>query len=215
MKNNIFFMVAILIIYPAVFCFEQRMKLQNVTALETLPEPAATEPLNKATVLEESEDPRILGVTKVLSERSVTWSPHEAFSIAEHLVQEADSIGVRPSLLLALIDVESSFNACAVSPVGAKGLMQVMPARILGIETANENFAFNHHLVFDPHWNISFGTAYLSEMIHRFGSLEMALAAYNRGPTRLSRQLRNRTFRGCSYTRKVIARQVAYSEHNI
>lgn len=182
---------------------------QHASAIKLVPSE------NTMTPPKPPEDSRILGVTKILSESRASWSPHEAFAIAEHIVQEADGIGIAPSLLLAVIEVESSFNPCAISPVGAKGLMQVMPARIMGPKSANENFAFNHHLVFDPHWNISFGTAYLSELMTRFGSLEMALAAYNRGPTRLSRQLRQKTFRGCSYTRKVFARQEAIREHTI
>ena len=160
-------------------------------------------------------DVRIFGVVQVLEEWQPDWSAEETLSLAQHIVDEADGIGVPVSLLLAVIEVESSFDPCAVSPVGAKGLMQIMPSRILGPDQASSDFAFNHHLVFDPHWNISFGAAYLSRLINRFGSIEMALAAYNRGPTRLRRQLKNQTFRGCNYTQKVFKKQEAYALHAI
>jgi len=160
-------------------------------------------------------DPRIFLVDSVLRNYQSDLFFDEIWPLSEHIVQEADNVGIAPSLLLAVIGVESNFDPCAVSPVGAKGLMQVMPHRILGREKAATDFAFNHHLVYDPYWNISFGAAYLQELISRFGSLEMALSAYNRGPTRLSRQLRNRTYRGCGYTRKVFALQEAIEQHTI
>ena len=160
-------------------------------------------------------DPRVFLVDQVLRNHQSEWADEEIRALSEHIVHEADNVGIPTSLLLAVIGVESNFDPCAVSPVGAKGLMQVMPQRILGREKAALDFAFNHHLVYDPYWNISFGAAYLQELIDRFGSLEMALSAYNRGPTRLSRQLKNRTFRGCGYTRKVFALQEAFEQHTI
>ena len=162
-----------------------------------------------------SVDPRIFLVDRVLRNYHLERSVNDIWSLAQHIVDEADNVGVAPSLLLAVIMVESNFDPCAVSPVGAKGLMQVMPQRILGREKAATDFAFNHHLVYDPYWNISFGAAYLQELISRFGSVEMALSAYNRGPTRVSRQLRNRTYRSCGYARKVFALQEAFEQFTI
>lgn len=187
-----------------------------------------TKPLAKKTTIQTSEsqinlspqepsliDSRIYGVAEVINEWQSGWDVSQTLSLATHIVEEADAIGVQPSLILAVIEVESSFNPCAVSSVGAKGLMQVMPKRIMGRARAEANLAFNHHLVFDPYWNVSFGIAYLEELRARFGSMDLALAAYNRGPTRLRRQLRNKTFRGCNYTRKVNAREEVYAQRTI
>jgi len=77
-------------------------------------------------------------------------------------------------LIKAIIEVESGGNPLAVSSAGAAGLMQLMPitAKELGVTDR-----------FDPEQNIDSGTRYLRRLIDRFGSTELALWAYNAGPT--------------------------------
>ncbi len=85
-------------------------------------------------------------------------------------------------LLQALIATESGFNAGAVSPKGAIGLMQLMPdtARRYGVDT-DRHGALERKLT-DPRINIRAGTRYLRDLINMFpGELELALAAYNAG----------------------------------
>jgi len=86
------------------------------------------------------------------------------------------------SLLKALIATESGFDASAVSPKGAVGLMQVIP------ETANRYGLMGNRRVSiqtklkDPHTNLQTGTRYLRDLLNMFpGELELALAAYNAG----------------------------------
>jgi soluble lytic murein transglycosylase-like protein len=78
-----------------------------------------------------------------------------------------------PSLVQALIEIESGGDAAAVSPKGAQGLMQIMPgtARDLGLSDP-----------FDPSANIDAGSRYLREQLKTFGDVRLALAAYNAGP---------------------------------
>ena len=85
--------------------------------------------------------------------------------------------GVPPELFLALVHAESSFNPKALSHVGAIGLTQLMPA------TARE-LGVNPH---DPIQNLVGGARYLRSQFERFGSWQLALAAYNAGPTRVAR----------------------------
>jgi len=85
--------------------------------------------------------------------------------------------GVPPELFLALVHAESSFNPKALSRVGAIGLTQLMPA------TARE-LGVNPH---DPVQNLVGGARYLRSQFERFGSWQLALAAYNAGPTRVAR----------------------------
>jgi soluble lytic murein transglycosylase len=95
-----------------------------------------------------------------------------------------------PAVALGIMRQESSFDAGAVSPSGARGLMQLMPAtadavaRQLGIETSLPA------LTGDPGENMQLGTAYLHQMLELFdGSLPLAVAAYNAGPRRVQQLL--------------------------
>lgn len=86
--------------------------------------------------------------------------------------------GVDPLLLASIVEVESRFDAEAVSPRGALGLMQVMPA------TAEE-LGFD---ACDPSENLRAGASYLATLLERFeGDLRLALAAYNAGPGAVNR----------------------------
>jgi hypothetical protein len=82
-----------------------------------------------------------------------------------------------PDLVNSVIHAESGFNARAVSPKGARGLMQLMPA------TANQ---LGVNDAFDPQANVTGGSRYLRELLERYNfDLVKALAAYNAGPERV------------------------------
>jgi soluble lytic murein transglycosylase-like protein len=97
-----------------------------------------------------------------------------ARQIATLVHKNAQQYSRDPNLVLAIIAEESGFNPRAVSPVGAAGLMQVMPhwKRVLAINGD----------LYDPDTNIKYGLQVLGFYLEMYGDLEMALTAYNRGP---------------------------------
>lgn len=90
----------------------------------------------------------------------------------------ADREGVPAELLKAVAVAESRMNPGAVSPAGAKGLMQLMPATAKSLGVTN---------VLDAQQSITGGAAYLAKQVSRFGSYELALAAYNAGPQNVTK----------------------------
>ena len=93
---------------------------------------------------------------------------------------------VEPAVALGLIRQESSFDAGAGSPVGARGLMQLMPATAAAVARRLNEPASVPALTADPAYNMRLGTAYLRGLMDQFdGALPLALAGYNAGPQRV------------------------------
>jgi transglycosylase-like protein with SLT domain/uncharacterized protein DUF4124 len=105
--------------------------------------------------------------TTRVGKRSTTYDS----IIDEHATQH----GVRSDLVRAVIQAESAFNPTARSVKGAMGLMQLMPATAVAYGVTN---------AYDPAENIRAGVAYLRGLLDRYSqNEELALAAYNAGPT--------------------------------
>jgi len=100
---------------------------------------------------------------------------------AEHerqILQYAMQYGVSASLVKAVITKESCFDTKAISSAGAEGLMQLMPETARWLKVTDRN---------DVNQNLSAGIKYLADLRERFGSEELALAAYNAGPGNVER----------------------------
>ena len=95
-------------------------------------------------------------------------------AFAEEIQAAAQVFTVDDSLIRAIIHAESAYQPEALSPRGAQGLMQLMPATQKELQVEN---------VFDPLSNIEGGTLYLSRLLNQFDqNVELAAAAYNAGP---------------------------------
>jgi soluble lytic murein transglycosylase-like protein len=110
-------------------------------------------------------------------------STHETASasrgqIQQYISEGAAIAGVDPALVEAIVENESGFNPGATSSAGARGLMQLMPqtAQSLGVIDP-----------YDPAENVRGGARYLRSLLDRFGSVELAVAAYNAGPSAVAR----------------------------
>ena len=101
----------------------------------------------------------------------------------EALIQkQAESYGLDPYLVLSIMRCESSFDADALSPVGAMGLMQVMPDTGAWIAHKLEEEPFDSQILYDPDTNIRYGCWYLSFLNRRLnGNLTAMIAGYNAG----------------------------------
>lgn len=132
----------------------------------------------------------------------------KAASPLEAMIEDkANRAGLDPSLVKAVVKAESGFNPNAVSRVGAKGLMQLMPqtAQGLGVQA-----------ILDPAQNVEGGTRYLKTLMEKYHSVPKALAAYNAGPGAVDR------FGGIppyaetqNYVRRVLQYQEQYNQQNV
>jgi hypothetical protein len=132
---------------------------------------------------EESPEPgRVAGKTDSAG-GLLTWldiAP-EAKAV-RHLLREASQqTGVDTELLTAVIAVESGFNPKAVSPRGAIGLMQLMPDTANRYATRDEARRPAAQRLLDARTNILTGARMLADLTQRFGSIDLALAAWNAG----------------------------------
>ena len=97
---------------------------------------------------------------------------------------------VEPALALGLIRQESNFDTEAASPVGARGLMHLMPATAQAVAKKLGEPASLVALSTDPAYNMRLGTNYLAGLLEQFGgSVPYAVAGYNAGPSRVSEWL--------------------------
>jgi len=100
-------------------------------------------------------------------------------NLEEIIERMATEYGIDPAMIRAVISAESAGNTKAVSPKGAKGLMQLIDSTAADVGVKNP---------FDPEQNVRGGTAYLKRMLERYqGDARMALAAYNAGPGAVDR----------------------------
>ncbi|HBW36407.1 lytic transglycosylase domain-containing protein [Desulfosporosinus sp. BICA1-9] len=124
-----------------------------------------------------SQSNNLLGTTEVSGNQGIPALKAKAENRGslDHLIYSmAQKYGVNPDLIQQVVKAESGFNAKATSPVGAMGLMQLMPgtAASYGVKNA-----------YDATQNLDGGTHFLKDLLDRFkGNIPLSLAAYNAGP---------------------------------
>ncbi len=145
--------------------------------LEIAPDGAVTRLSGPAVYTDPDSPPRPIVDAVPESPKPATVTLTRA-SIADHMRIAAQRNGISPKVVEAVAWRESRFNPDAVSPKGAVGVMQLMPAtaQAMGVDPR------------DAGANIDGGTAYLARMMQTFnGDLPLALAAYNAGPEAVRR----------------------------
>jgi soluble lytic murein transglycosylase len=106
---------------------------------------------------------------------------------ADALVENARATGLDAALVAGLIRQESTWNPDAVSPVGARGLMQLMPSVGASIASGRGYPVWNPVLLFDPDVSLELGTRHLTSSLRGRDDPTRALAAYNAGVSRVTR----------------------------
>ncbi|HSK75187.1 MAG TPA: transglycosylase SLT domain-containing protein [Thermoanaerobaculia bacterium] len=106
---------------------------------------------------------------------------------ADEILAQAERTGLPASLIAGIIRQESAFDARATSPVGARGLMQLMPATAREV-SGKVGIPYQPDRLYTPEVSIRLGSAYFREVLDGFeGNVELALAGYNGGPNRIRR----------------------------
>ncbi|MCL6481567.1 MAG: lytic transglycosylase domain-containing protein [Firmicutes bacterium] len=112
------------------------------------------------------------------------WRTIYPVAFPEQIDRYASRYELDPILVCGVIRQESLFQPDAVSQAGAVGLMQILPRT--GSQIARrQRLSYSRRRLFDPEYNLRLGTAHLAELVQEFGRLELALAAYNAGRSRV------------------------------
>jgi hypothetical protein len=152
----------------------------------------------------EPRDLKVTGSPTPVEKPSVAQKPGSPASAKETrydpiINKYADSYRLDASLIRSMMAQESNFNARAVSPKGARGLMQLMPATAADLGVRN---------IHDPEENIKGGMKYMRSLLDKFdNNLVLSLAAYNAGPNLVERIRRVPNYRETQdYVRTITAR---------
>ena len=144
----------------------------------------------------------------------------EAWTLSEVIWEESLGYGLDPMLVLAIIDVESKFQYGAVSPAGARGIMQILPyvakslvRKIDPHPLAHAN-SFRPEFLDDPVFNIKLGVYYLHDLKKSFRNLTHTLTAYNMGPTETKNRLDNDIELSPNYATMVLAAYRQYKNES-
>ncbi len=134
-----------------------------------------------------------------------TASDHWRQALADAVYRESLEAGADPLFVAAIVARESSFQSRVVSRAGAVGLMQIRPFVAEDVAQRNAYPWEGDTTLHSPEDNVRLGITYYQELIERFdGDEAIALTAYNRGPSVVSRELRGGEFQVNRYSREVI-----------
>ena len=166
----------------------------------------------KTAPLAEAPPPRdLVKIYSIVKANRPDISDGEAWDVSEVIRQESRKHSLDPILILALIQVESGFHYKAVSPMGARGIMQIMPdvaqgiAQESGVRPQSNVRRFKPEYLDDPVFNIKLGVYYLHDLKKSFRDVSTALVAYNLGPTELRNRLENNIEFSDEYASSVLA----------
>jgi soluble lytic murein transglycosylase len=158
----------------------------------------------------------LIRIYSIVKSRRPDISETEAKELSEVILEECSWYGLDPMLVLAVINVESKFQYGAVSPAGARGIMQILPyvgkslLQEIGLHQTSYAFPFRAEFLDDPFLNIKLGVYYLHGLRKSFRNLTHTLTAYNMGPTETRNRLENDIELSQKYAALVLATYQEY-----
>ena len=124
-------------------------------------------------------------ITQHLKKENININDDTAAMISRVVYEESAHHGLDYRLILALMKIESNFQDDAVSSKGARGLLQVKPS-VAKFIARDAGITWDGHRTLDePDSNIKIGVHFFSQLIKDFKNINVALRAYNMGPTRM------------------------------
>ncbi len=160
-------------------------------SFEVAPPLAAADAPDAAPILDEAPaEPSSLFIAReILADRAPQLDELQREGVARAVVKAEQEHGLPALLVLALIEQESHFRPKVRGPGGSLGLMQLMPSSARDVARRHGIPWQGARTLHDPVKNVRLGVIYLAEMRDRFGSPDLAMAAYNIGPSALDKRL--------------------------
>lgn len=160
----------------------------------------------------------LVKINAILRSHRPDISESESWRLSEVIYQESAKRQLDPLIVTALIQVESGFKSAVVSPMGARGMMQIMPdtgkflVEAVAGEYGFQPAAFRPESLDDPVLNLRLGIYYLHDLKKQFQHLKLALTAYNFGPADTQNRLANNHDLSDEFARLVLD---AYQRHKM
>lgn len=161
---------------------------------------AGLEPLSNNVVFDDRET-----ILSVVRQHRRQANEDWLHMLADAIYQESIEAAVDPLLVASIVAKESSFRTRAVSHAGAVGLMQLRPWVARDVAERSDLEWAGRETLHSPNLNVRLGILYYKELMERFeGDAIKALTAYNYGPTRVSRQVREGSYAASNYAKRVL-----------
>jgi len=163
----------------------------------------------------ETYEVKIDKIQQILKSFKTDLPSGQEHKLVQLIYEESLAYQYDPELILAVIAAESSFNNWSRSTKGAIGLMQIMPTTGVSLAKAHNINWMGNITLFDPYLNVKLGIKYLAMMHDEFDDLQLALTAYNYGPTRVHEMLDRCDRLPKEYSRKVMSNYKRFLEFNL
>lgn len=147
----------------------------------------------------------LVRLREVLTENRIRLPRKAVEAMATRIDRVSQRYSISPEMIFAVIQTESSFDPMALSNKGAMGLMQLLPSTARAVAQELNIEWTDNRILWDPGTNIEMGTYYLRSLLSRFNDVEVALAAYNQGPTRVAAMQATNVTLPAAYSTRVLS----------